>query len=51
MAGRMGGEKTTVLNLDIVDIDPERGLLLIGGAVPGAKGSVVLVREAVKSSA
>ena len=51
MAGRMGGEKTTVLNLDIVDVDVERGLVLIGGAVPGAKGSVVLVREAVKSSA
>ncbi len=49
MAGRMGGEKTTVLNLSIVAVDIERDLLLIEGAVPGPKGSVVLVREAVKT--
>ena len=49
MAGRMGGEKTTVLNLSIVAVDTERNLLLIEGAVPGPKGSVVLVREAVKA--
>ena len=51
MAGRMGGERTTVMNLEIFDVDAERGIVLIRGAVPGAKGSVVLVREAVKSSA
>lgn len=50
MAGRMGGERVTTLNLEIVDIDPERHLLLLGGAVPGPKGSVVVVREAVKAS-
>jgi large subunit ribosomal protein L3 len=49
MAGRMGGEKVTTLNLDIVGIDADRGLLLLGGAVPGPKGSLVLVREAVKA--
>ena len=49
MAGRMGGEKTTVLNLEVVKIDEERGLVMLRGAVPGAKGSVVLVREAVKA--
>ena len=49
MAGRMGGEKTTVLNLEIVAVDAERHLLMLRGAVPGAKGAVVLVREAVKS--
>ena len=49
MAGRMGGEKVTVLNLDIVDVDTDRHLLLLRGAVPGPKGSVVLVREAVKA--
>jgi large subunit ribosomal protein L3 len=49
MAGRMGGEKTTVLNLEVVKIDTERGLLMLRGAVPGATGSVVLVREAVKA--
>ena len=49
MPGRMGGEKTTVLNLAVVDIDIERSLLLIGGAVPGPKGALVMVREAVKA--
>lgn len=49
MAGRMGGEKTTVLNLEVVSIDTERGLIMLRGAVPGATGSVVLVREAVKA--
>ncbi len=49
MAGRLGGEKVTTLNIDIVGVDGERDLLLLGGAVPGPKGSVVLVREAVKT--
>ena len=48
MAGRMGGDRTTILNLDVVDIDVERGLLLVRGAVPGPKGTMVVVREAVK---
>ena len=45
----MGGEKVTTLNLEIVGVDAERDLLLLGGSVPGPKGSVVLVREAVKA--
>lgn len=49
MAGRMGAEQTTVLNLNIVKIDAERGLAMLGGSVPGNKGSVVLVRQAVKA--
>ena len=49
MAGRMGGERTTMLNLEVVEVDGERGLVLLGGSVPGPKGSVVLVREAVKN--
>jgi large subunit ribosomal protein L3 len=49
MAGRMGGEKVTTLNLEIAGVDAERGLLLLNGSVPGPKGSVVLVREAVKT--
>ncbi len=48
MPGRMGGERTTVLNLAIVGVDTERDLLLLRGAVPGPKGSLVVVREAVK---
>ena len=51
MAGQMGGERVTVLNLEVVDVDVERGLLLLGGAVPGPKGSLVAVRGAVKVSA
>jgi large subunit ribosomal protein L3 len=49
MAGRLGGERVTTLNIDIIGVDGERDLLLLGGAVPGPKGSVVLVREAVKA--
>lgn len=49
MPGRMGGEKTTVLNLEVVQVDADRGLVMLRGAVPGSKGSVVLVREAVKA--
>ena len=49
MAGRMGGEKVTNLNLEVAGVDAERGLLLLNGSVPGPKGSVVLVREAVKA--
>ena len=49
MAGRMGGERTTVLNLTLHGVDNDKGLLLIKGAVPGPAGGLVLVRSAVKS--
>ncbi|GAB6034902.1 50S ribosomal protein L3 [Galenea microaerophila] len=48
MAGHMGNVRQTTLNLDLVKVDPEKGLLLIKGAVPGAKESVVMVTKAVK---
>ncbi|QWC83795.1 50S ribosomal protein L3 [Nocardioidaceae bacterium] len=48
MAGRMGGEKVTTQNVTVVGVDAERGLLLLGGAVPGPKGALVLVRSAAK---
>ena len=48
LPGRMGGEKTTILNLTVAGVDAERDLLLLRGAVPGPKGSLVVVREAVK---
>jgi large subunit ribosomal protein L3 len=51
MAGRMGGEKVTTLNLLVVEANLEQGLLLIKGAVPGPKGGVVIIRNAVKSPA
>jgi len=49
MAGHMGAERVTTQNLEIVRVDPERNLLLIRGAVPGAPGGHVLVRPSVKS--
>ncbi len=51
MAGRMGGEKVTTLNLQVVEADAETGLLLVRGAVPGPKGGLVIVRDAVKAHA
>jgi len=48
MAGRMGGEQVTTLNLEVVAVDTDRNLLLLGGSVPGANGSLVFLREAVK---
>jgi large subunit ribosomal protein L3 len=50
MAGRMGGEKVTTLNLEVVSSDPERQLLLVKGSVPGPRGGLVLVRDAVKGA-
>jgi len=50
MAGHMGDERITTLNLEVVKTDVERGLILIRGAVPGSKGGWVLIRDAVKKS-
>jgi large subunit ribosomal protein L3 len=49
MAGRMGGQQVTALNLEVVSADPERQLVLVKGAVPGARGSVVVLRDSVKT--
>jgi large subunit ribosomal protein L3 len=51
MAGRMGNVRTTTPRLTVHAVDAERGLLLIKGAVPGPKGSLVLVRSAAKQAA
>lgn len=48
MAGHLGSVRRTVQNLEVVRVDSERGLLLVKGAVPGAKGGQVVVRPAVK---
>lgn len=45
MPGHLGDEKVTVANLRVVSVDPEKNLLLVRGAVPGAKGSLVMVKE------
>jgi large subunit ribosomal protein L3 len=49
MAGHLGHEQVTTLNLEVVESDPERNLLLVKGSVPGPRGGVVVVRNAVKS--
>jgi large subunit ribosomal protein L3 len=51
MAGQSGNQRVTVLNLEVVRSDPERGLLLVKGAVPGPNGGLLMVRSAVKSPA
>lgn len=48
MAGHMGDRHVTTLNLTVVATDPEQGLILVEGAVPGAEGGFVLIRDAVK---
>jgi large subunit ribosomal protein L3 len=51
MAGQAGNQRVTVLNLEVVQSDPERGVLLVKGAVPGPTGGLVMVRSAVKAPA
>jgi large subunit ribosomal protein L3 len=48
MAGQMGNARVTVQNLQVVEIRPEQNLLLVRGAIPGAKNSVVMIRKGVK---
>jgi large subunit ribosomal protein L3 len=50
MAGQLGSERVTTLNLEVVRTDPERGLVMVKGSVPGHKGGWVLVRDAVKKA-
>jgi large subunit ribosomal protein L3 len=50
MAGQMGSARVTTLNLEVVEGDAERGLLLVRGAVPGPAGSLVFVRNATKAA-
>jgi large subunit ribosomal protein L3 len=50
MAGHLGAERVTTQNLEVAAVDAEKGLLMIKGAVPGAKGGYVLVSDAVKKA-
>jgi large subunit ribosomal protein L3 len=51
MAGRKGAERVTTLNLEVVSADPEREVVLVKGSVPGPRGGLVLIRNAVKGGA
>jgi large subunit ribosomal protein L3 len=50
MAGRMGNDRVTVQNLEVVLVDPERNLIAVKGAVPGARGGLIVIKEARKTS-
>lgn len=49
MAGQYGNEKVTVLNLDVVKVDAEKNIIAVKGAVPGARGGIVFLRNSVKA--
>lgn len=48
MAGQMGDKNVTIQNLQVVDIDEDKGLLVVSGNVPGSKGNYVFIKDAVK---
>ena len=48
MSGHLGHERTTTLNLEVIEADPEREIILVKGAIPGPRGGLVLIRNAVK---
>ncbi|MBR2078321.1 MAG: 50S ribosomal protein L3 [Exiguobacterium sp.] len=50
LPGQMGGERKTIQNLEVVKVDVERGLLLVKGAIPGARKSNVIIKSAVKGN-
>jgi large subunit ribosomal protein L3 len=50
LAGHMGSERVTIQNLDVVRVDAENNLILVKGAIPGAKGSLITIKQAVKAS-
>ena len=46
----MGGDQVTMMNIEVIQVDPERNLVLLRGAIPGPKGAIVVLREAVKAN-
>lgn len=50
MPGRMGGDRVTVQNLKVMKVEPDKNLLLVEGAVPGARGGYLIIKEALKKS-
>lgn len=49
MPGQMGGERVTVQNLEVIRVDADRRIMLVKGGIPGAKGSLIMVKTAIKS--
>ncbi|MBE6649972.1 MAG: 50S ribosomal protein L3 [Ruminococcaceae bacterium] len=49
MAGQWGNEKVTILNLDVVKVDAEKNVIAVKGAVPGARGGIVFIRDSIKA--
>ena len=49
MAGHLGAERVTVLNLDVVKVDAENNIIAVKGAVPGPKGGIVTIVDSVKA--
>jgi len=49
MPGQYGNERVTVLNLTIAKVDPEHNLIAVKGAVPGARGGIVFIRDTIKA--
>ncbi|MBR6633209.1 MAG: 50S ribosomal protein L3 [Clostridia bacterium] len=49
MAGQWGNEQVTILNLDVVKVDAEKNIIAVKGAVPGARGGIVFIRDSVKA--
>jgi large subunit ribosomal protein L3 len=49
MPGQMGNKRRTVLNLEVVDVLPERNLILVKGGVPGSKNGIIVIRKSVKA--
>ena len=49
MAGQWGNEQVTILNLDVVKVDTEKNIIAVKGAIPGARGGIVFIRDSVKA--
>lgn len=50
MAGRMGNDRVTMQNLEVVVVDPDKNLLAVKGSIPGANGGIVMIRPAIKGT-
>ncbi len=50
MAGQMGNERSTAQNLEVIEVRPEQNIILIKGAIPGSRNSLIMIQKAVKSA-